>query len=219
VRDLHFDNDTWRVHHAYANTHAYFPWPRVLIEARLLEHVDWPDRAIRVRQSRDQIKHDPSIRVDPPIYRQVEEQAKSFYVWAAHWVPMHGVPEPNPDFRPPEGARLRSLNHLLEYPVCDLDGEIGRIDDFLVDEEDWQIGFVVLNLNWTIPGKYIMVPVDRIRDIAFEQKTLTLDTVRTDLKDAPEYRGPHLVDATIEEQVRSYFRNAAVPVEVLRKRA
>jgi hypothetical protein len=50
-----------------------------------------------------------------------------------------------------------------------LDGEIGHIEDFVVDDETWIIRYLVVDTkNWW-PGKRVLIATDWIDRISWEQ--------------------------------------------------
>jgi PRC-barrel domain len=69
-----------------------------------------------------------------------------------------------------------------------LDGEIGHIEDFVVDDETWVIRYLVVDTKNWLPGKRVLI--DRI---SWEESkvflTLTLDKIR----EAPEFTKDTLI--------------------------
>jgi len=52
---------------------------------------------------------------------------------------------------------LRSFNELKNYVLEAIDGEIGRCKDFLFDEKEWVIRFMVADTRQWLPGSKVLV--------------------------------------------------------------
>ncbi len=205
VRDFHFQNDTWKIRHVLADTARHFAMRHVLLEPSKLGPVDWVSRAIRIRQTRDEIRHDPSLRTDLPLYRRVEEKALNYYAWAPHWTPFSGMPEPDPDFRPDEECILRSRNHLAGYHVLARDGEAGRLEDFILDDTTWEVRMAVVRIGDRGERRSVLVPVGHIEEISFDQRSIQLDFAKAALSNGPVFDPIRLSDPHLEKTVRAHY--------------
>jgi hypothetical protein len=67
------------------------------------------------------------------------------------------------------------------------DGEIGHVDDFLVDDENWTIRYVVVDTrNWW-PGKKVLISPEWIRSVSWTDSRVYVDLSRDTIKNGPEY--------------------------------
>ena len=48
---------------------------------------------------------------------------------------------------------LRSTNNVSGYNIQAIDGEIGNVEDFIIDEETWAIRYLIINTRNWLPGK------------------------------------------------------------------
>src|SRR3546814_3688958 len=71
--------------------------------------------------------------------------------------------------------------------VAASDGEIGHIDDFLVDDTDWSLRFLVIDTRNWLPGRKVLVAPAWARGIDWSDEKLLVDTDRDTIKKAPEY--------------------------------
>ena len=55
---------------------------------------------------------------------------------------------------------LRSMAEVLGYAISALDGEIGSVDDFLIDPECWQVRHVVVDTGNWLPGARVVLARD-----------------------------------------------------------
>src|SRR5262245_22706249 len=54
-------------------------------------------------------------------------------------------------------AMLHKANKMRGYHLVAIDGEIGHVDDFLVDEQSWGVQYLVVDTSNWIGGKSVLV--------------------------------------------------------------
>jgi hypothetical protein len=82
---------------------------------------------------------------------------------------------------------LRSTNEVSGYHIQAVDGEVGHVEDFLVDEETSSIRYMVVDTrNWW-PVKKVWVSPQWIESISWEESKVHVDLSRETIKDGPEY--------------------------------
>jgi uncharacterized protein YrrD len=73
----------------------------------------------------------------------------------------------------------------MGYHVEATDGEIGHIEDMLVDEESWAIRFLIINTsNWWL-GHKVLIEAQSIQGISWNAKLVSLNLTRQEVKNAP----------------------------------
>lgn len=100
---------------------------------------------------------------------------------------------------------LRSANEVTGFAVAATDGDIGHVEDFLVDGDDWKVRYMVVDtVNWW-PGKKTIVAPDWITDISWAERAVAVNLTREKIKSSPEYvRGP-LVERPYEGQLYAHY--------------
>jgi hypothetical protein len=202
VRDFHFDSGTGCLRYIVVSLGFRYPWHNVLIPAEKIGKPDWDASTLSVNQTRYEIGHAPLISADPPIYLQIQEQARDYCTWATHWTPFSGMPEPEPAFHRRPGSNRQSLEHLLGYEVDTMDGQASYLTDLFVDDVTWQVRSIATNAS---PGKQILILVDCIRSISCEHQTIYLEIDRAGLIGAPVYDQLAADDATLEERLKAHY--------------
>ncbi len=100
---------------------------------------------------------------------------------------------------------LRSTDEVTGYHLRARDGEIGHVEDFLYDDQDWSIRFLVAGTrNWR-PGKEVLVPPAWIGDLHWEDRTLDLAVTREEIRMAPEYGSARPLTAEYAAELERYF--------------
>ena len=75
---------------------------------------------------------------------------------------------------------------MVGYRIRATDGEIGHVEDFVVDDESWAIADMVVDTRNWLPGKKVLVPASAIEDIDWDDGTVSVRLRREELKHAPE---------------------------------
>ena len=66
-------------------------------------------------------------------------------------------------------SHLRSCHEVLGYHIQATDGEIGHIDDFLVDADVWDIRFLRIDTSNLIGGRAVVLPQNVIREVSWPE--------------------------------------------------
>ena len=107
--------------------------------------------------------------------------------------------------RSDDDPHLRSIEAITGYHIHASDGEIGHVDDFLVEDADWSIRYLVVNTkNWW-PGKKVLISPRSVREIDWTDQLVNLDVDRQRVKDSPAYDASTTVDAAYEHQFHNYY--------------
>jgi hypothetical protein len=60
------------------------------------------------------------------------------------------------DFEGPEKSHLRSVKEVIGYHIQATDGDIGHVEDFVVDDEVWALRYVVVDTRNWLPGRKVL---------------------------------------------------------------
>jgi hypothetical protein len=162
--------------------------------------VDQDGEMITTNLTRKQIEDSPPADSDEPVSRQFEVNYHEYYGWPAYWLggPYAWGPYPYPYPAPAdEGAKeaeeksrdshLRSMREVDGYRVGAMDGDIGHIADFVIDDKDWTIRYLVVDTrNWW-PGKHVLMSPLWAERVSWEDRTVYVDLSRDIIKNAPAY--------------------------------
>lgn len=200
VSDLYFDSQSWAIRYVVVDTGKWLPGRRVMISPDAIAAEESSDEIVRLNLTREQIEKSPDVSLDQPISRQIESMLYTYYGWPAYWsagpaaggaVPVAPVPpdpvpqqlalesEPNP--------YLRSMEEVFGYRVQALDGEIGHVEDLLMDDHARHVRMVVVDTRNWLPGRKVRIPPRWIDQINWEEQRVKLHVPRQDVKESPEH--------------------------------
>jgi hypothetical protein len=205
VHDLFFDDRDWVLRYFVVNTGRWFPGRRVLISPASVEDLDWGALEIRVGLSQEQVKNSPDIATDKPVSRQEEERLVEHYTWPIYWAAPHAealagvsVPEVERAMREAKKKRaatgnesgdpdLRSMREVIGYHIKVRDGSIGHVEDFVGDDENWAVRYMVIDTRNWLPGKKVLVSPAWIESINWNESAVHVDLERDQIKDSPAF--------------------------------
>lgn len=174
VSDFLFDDASWLVCWLVVDTGNWLSGRKVLLPPSVLGRLYAKDRVFAVKLTKQQIKDSPEIDTDRPVSRQMETSVYDYYGWSPYWGTgfyMGGFGYvPAAMAGPPSGSRqreeeiadaqrkrddphLRSIEAVTGYHIHAGDGEIGHVEDFLIEDADSSIRYLVVDTrNWW-PGR------------------------------------------------------------------
>ena len=103
-----------------------------------------------------------------------------------------------------DDPHLRSCKVVADYDVLATDGDVGRVKDFLVDDETWLLRHLVIETGHWWAGHQVLVSPRWIRAVNWADRTVKVDLDRASLQAAPAYDAK----ATFSrEQEQSLYRH------------
>lgn len=82
---------------------------------------------------------------------------------------------------------LRSVREVMGYDIQARDGEIGHVEDFIIDDERWLVQYMAVDTRDWLPGKKVIVALEWIKDIDWLERDVMMDLKRETIKNSPEY--------------------------------
>jgi hypothetical protein len=85
------------------------------------------------------------------------------------------------------------------------DGEIGHVEDFIIDDETWAIRYLIIDTrNWW-PGKKVLISPQWIERISWDELTVFVNVLREAIKQAPEYTDESLLTRDYETELHRHY--------------
>lgn len=222
VKELYFDDRNWTVRYLVADTETWLTERQVLISPHALRSIDKEAQEISVDLNRKQIEESPVVDAEKPVSRQHEQELHSYYGWSPYWsMGMYaGVGFPVPGSLSgmgggvgvaaaanPEGdPTLRSMQQVRGYYIHGTNGEIGHVEDFIIDDETWAIRYLVVDTkNWW-RGKKVLVSPQWIERVSWSESEVFINLSREAIKQSPEYTAEVLITRDYEAGLHGHYQ-------------
>lgn len=176
VEDFLFDERTHEIRYLVVDTGGWLDRRPVLVAPVAFGRPRWPARDFPIRSTRDQVKASPGLVADAPLSRQHEADVHSHYEWMPYWL-THGHGHGTPTAHVADAsAPLCRAREVMGYQIRATDDEFGHISDFIIDESQWRVAFVVVDTEHWWPPRMVMVDMVSFHgvDAAGEQAIIGL---------------------------------------------
>ncbi len=100
---------------------------------------------------------------------------------------------------------LRSTNEVIGYRIEAMDGEIGHVEDFIVDVDTWIIRYLVIDTRNWLPGKKVLIVPQWAEEINWTATRVYLNLTRQAVKNSPEYDPSMPVNREYEKRYYDYY--------------
>jgi uncharacterized protein YrrD len=217
VSEFYFDDQHWTIRYLVADTGDWLMDRKVLISPYSLMSAHKEEHLLTINLTKKQIEDSPSLDTDKPVSRQFEESYYAYYGWPMYWSGpyMWGpypfiVRDPSKWKKPAQNEKawdphLRSTREVTGYHIQAKDGEIGHVDDFIVDDETWAIRYLIVDTkNWW-PGKKILVSQRWIERVSWGESKVFVNLSREAVKRSPEYTESSMLDRDYETSLHQHY--------------
>jgi hypothetical protein len=82
---------------------------------------------------------------------------------------------------------LRSVNEVKGYHIEAVNGEIGHVDDFTIDDRDWAIRSIIIKTGGWLSGRRTLVSPQSIEGISWTESKMFVSLTRDQIASGPEY--------------------------------
>jgi hypothetical protein len=80
---------------------------------------------------------------------------------------------------------LRNLKELERYTVCATDGDVGKVVNFLFDDERWAIRYLVVETGGFFLERRVLISPISFREVRLSAERFHLDLTRDKVKNSP----------------------------------
>ncbi len=226
VKEFYFDDCYWTIRYLVAETGNWLTGRQVLISPRALHAVNKEEQKIAVDLNKKQIQDSPSVDSDEPVSRQFEKAYHGYYGWPIYWGgsymwgtsgypylagPYPGVARERKELA--EATRseqawdphLRSTHDVSGRHVHATDGEIGHVEDFIIDDQTWAIRYLIIDTrNWW-PGKKVLVAPRWIERVSWSEAKVFINLSREAIRQSPEYTEASLLTRDYETRLHRHY--------------
>ena len=219
VHEFLFEDNTWAIKYVIVKTGSWLTGRKTLISSGAIGRPEWSLRSIPVNLAMNQVENSPDIDTDKSVSHQQLNLLHEHYGWPLSHVgegaaPLPLVPSPA---APEEGERviasekdridphLQGSRDVAGYHIQTSDDQVGHLEDFILDDELWQIRYIVLDTKNWLPGRRILISPSWIRTISWNQRKVHVDLTRESLENSPEYDPRVPVNREYEVRLYDYF--------------
>ncbi len=227
AREFYFDDRYWTVRYLVADTGNWLTGKHVLLSPYALDRVDPDKEQVMINLTKEKISASPALSTDKPVSKQFEDSYYGYYGWPNYWNGPYswgGYPYVNrdPDTWSPPGEvtghwdhNLRSTRAVTGYHVQASDGDIGHVEDFIIDDETWAIRYLVVNTHNWMPGRHVLISPKWIDSVRWLESKVFTTLSRESVRSSPEYTSASLITRDYESRLHDSYRRQGYWVDEL----
>lgn len=224
VKEFYFDDRTWTIRYLIVETGSWLFGRKILLSPQALLTPDWEKHTFPVNLTMAQIKDSPKIDTDKPISRQHEMDLYKYYPWGNYyWGSSMGIGNMGMSYplsikeavekkadksvadESDEDPNLRSTDVVTGYNIKATDGEIGDVEDFIINDKTWTIDFIEVDTGNWFSGKKVLISPYWIREIIWETSLVIVNASEDQVKNSPEYVPNQEISDSYEADLHKYY--------------
>lgn len=212
LEEIYFDDEHWTTRYFVVRTGKWLHGRRVLLVPSAVTRVDDSVKRLHVDLTRDQIEECPPVDTRIPISRLYEQQYFQYYGWEPYWAADSSL-KPGPLDPASHNAlkgdadrsHLRSSREVTGYRIHARDGDIGHVEDFIVEEPKWMVRYLEVDTRNWLPGKRVLIGTPWIREVDWHENVVSVDLMREAIQTAPAYNPSNVIGRDYQAALYKHY--------------
>ena len=225
VKEFYFDDLHWTIRYLVADSGNWLTGRQVLISPYALVEVSTEKEHIEVNLTKKQIENSPPLDSDKPVSKQFEEAYYGHYGWPMYWNGPYSWGfspyivrntenwKESSQWEQSWDPHLRSTTDVGGYHIQAMDGAIGHVEDFIIDDETWVIRYLVIDTRNWLPGKRVLISPQWIERVSWKESKVFINLPLDAIKESPEFTGADLLTRDYETILHIHYSRKGYWVE------
>ena len=226
VSDLLLDDSSWKLRWLVVETGTWLSDRKVLLHPSAIGQPDHERQTLPVNLTTHQVEASPASMTDRPVSQQMESSLYRYYGWDPMWgggsyfgtggiaSPISAPPLFGADARDAAAGdtlldegdpHLRSVAELSGYHIAATDGEVGHVDNLLIDDVTWSVRYIVVDTkNWW-PGKHVLISPYAVGKIHWDTRVVGVDVSKERVLESPPWEPSAIIDQYYEKRLHTHY--------------
>jgi len=223
VDEFYFDDLTWSIRYLVVNTGNWLFERKVLIPHAALGITDWKLRTFQVNLTVEQVRNSPDIETEKTVTRQNEIELFSHYGLPVYWgnvfydgpigmlpiAPINDMKTMKEEEDTPQklhgDPHLRSTKNVKGYHIHANDGEVGHVEDYIVDDKNWNLCFLIVDTHNWLPGRKVLISPRWINRIDWGESKVYVNLSQESIKNSPEFDPSQPIGEDYEKELYNHY--------------
>ncbi len=219
--DFLFDDNSWVMRYLVDDTGHFFPGRKILISPTSIGRMDYETKIAHVNLDKQQVECSPAAESHKPVSLQKQNEIAQHFQWplAAEWALAGGSP-----YHPTKAEKakswekvaqkvneekdphLRSVKEVLGYAIEALDGRAGRLEDLIIDDENWNIQYLIINIGSVEHHKQlVMISPDWVDGIDWNEALMHFHQSKAKIAQSPVFNAETPINELYEQKLYDYY--------------
>jgi len=224
IDTLIFDPHDWKIRYVVVHTGHWFSHKKALLSPLSVKDINLKNKTISFNLTKDRIQKGPDVNPKQTVTREKEELLANYYAWPFYWSePDYMKPDkfsleiqPEQESSPERIAKeehklkpfLRSLVEVTGFHIEATNGDIGRVDDYVIDKNGWLIRYLIVETHFLPRRKKVLVSPEWISTIRWENRHVRVDLDKETIDSSPHFDPKECLTRDYEEMLYSYYNRA-----------
>lgn len=228
VDEFYFDDQTWTIRYLVAETGTWLSGRKVLLSPAALGEPDWKSETFGANLTMEQVRSSPDLDTAKTVSRQHEVDLSGHYAWPLYWgselstggvfgtVPLGPLGYEKPEAKDlasdpdrHDDPHLRSTRSVAGHHLHATDGDLGQVEDYIIDDETWRVRFLVVNTGSWLPGRSVLISPHWITSVEWGESKVIVDLSREAIKGSPQFDPLQPVSVDYEGNLHDYYGRPA----------
>jgi hypothetical protein len=204
LEQFYFDDRDWKIRYFVVDIGTWLHGKKILMSPSAIIGVDAPTKTINAAFTKQQVQESEDVGMHKPEGLEQPHDYSLYFGWP-YYLGLNAWNESDPGPVPgrahdPEKAKtsehsfrqecdehLRSSKVVSRYHVMAVDGEIGQIEDGIVDDQTWTIQYVVSTVRNRWSAKKVLLPTEWILWVSAAESNVYVSLTRNNIATAPAF--------------------------------
>jgi uncharacterized protein YrrD len=224
VEEFYFDDETLTVRYLIVKTGYWWFGRKILIPTRAVGNPDCESLKFPINLTKEEVRNSPDIDTDKPVSRKHETELYNHFQWQNYWSPgalsvgvwgltgtvplvTERIPESEnaATQEPDNDVHLRSTRELTGYSVHGTDSKVGKVEDFIIDDNTWKLTFFVVDAGSWMHGKKVLLSPGCVREISWSNSAIYVSMPAVAIENGPEYDPSKTVNVLYQNRFYDYY--------------
>jgi uncharacterized protein YrrD len=226
VEEALFDDRSWVLRYLVVETGNWLQGRKLLVSPYVVQQPMGHERHIHLRLNQQQVRSSPTVDTQLPVSRQQERALLKHYSLPEYWASgdpdgggllagtESGTPPQADDPRLSRDTEagdlhLRSSREVSGYQIRASDDNIGSVQDFVFDETNWTLRYLVIDTSaWWQGGRRVLVGMQWVDDIDHIAKQLHVRMTREQVRASPVFDDVGSIHREYETRLHRNYERA-----------
>ncbi|HKE60131.1 MAG TPA: hypothetical protein VKB46_25645 [Pyrinomonadaceae bacterium] len=222
LEQFYFDDRDWQIRYFVLDIGTWLHGKKVLMSPSAIIGVDATTKTINAAFTKQQVQASDDVGTHKPEGLEQPRDYSLYLGWPYYLGsnplnsdqgPAPGGPlDPEKDktselsFQSAYDEHLRSSKMVSRYHVMAVDGEIGQIEDGIVDDQTWTIEYLVSTMRIWWSARKVLLPTQRVLWISAAESNVYVSLKRNSIATAPAFDPEKPLTRDLEKDLYNHYR-------------
>jgi len=181
LEQFYFDDRDWKITYFVVDIGTWLHGKKVLMSPSAIIGVDAPTKTINAAFTKQQVQESDDVGTHKPEGLE-QPHDYSLYLGLPYYLELNALNDSEA-----YDDHLRSSRVVSRYHVMAVDGEIGQIEDGIVEDQTWTIQYLVSTVGHWWSAKKVLLPTEWILWVSAAESNAYVSLTRNNIATAPAF--------------------------------